>query len=72
MRPLARSLERERVYAINHSGDSSSAWGAMSGMITVVPSLPPATRRAAMGAWALERDRQEEYHVILDAGRHEL
>jgi hypothetical protein len=39
----------------------------MSGTISVAPSLPPATRRAVMGAWALERDRQEEYRVILDA-----
>jgi hypothetical protein len=35
-------------------------------MATVVLSLPPATRRAATGAWALKRERREEYHVILD------
>jgi hypothetical protein len=39
----------------------------MSGMITVAPSLPPATRRAAAGAGVLERDRREEYHVVLNA-----
>jgi hypothetical protein len=31
----------------------------MSGTIPVAPSLPPAMRRAATGAWALERDRRE-------------
>jgi hypothetical protein len=45
---------------------SVRAQGAMSGMATVVLSLPPATRRAATGAWALKRERREEYHVILD------
>jgi hypothetical protein len=44
----------------------------MSGTIVIAPSLPPTTRRAAMGAWTLKRDRWEEYHVILDAKRHEL
>jgi hypothetical protein len=44
----------------------------MSGTIMVAPSLPPAMRRATTGAWALERDRRKEYHVILDAERHEL
>jgi hypothetical protein len=44
----------------------------MSGMITVVLSLPPATRGAAKGAWVLEKNKWEEYHVILDAERHEL
>jgi hypothetical protein len=39
----------------------------MSGTVTVAPSLPPAMRRAATGAGALERDRWEEYHVILNA-----
>jgi hypothetical protein len=39
----------------------------VSGTVTVVPSLPPATRRASTGVRALERDRREEPHVILDA-----
>jgi hypothetical protein len=39
----------------------------MSGMVMVAPSLPPPTRRAVTGARALERDRREEHHVILDA-----
>jgi hypothetical protein len=38
----------------------------------IAPSLCPATRRVATGAWTLKRDRWEEYHVILDAERHEL
>jgi hypothetical protein len=38
----------------------------------VVSSLPPAMRRMRTGAWALQRDKQEEHHVILDSERHEL
>jgi hypothetical protein len=41
-------------------------------MITIAPSLPPAMRRAVMGAWTLKRDWWVEYHVILVAERHEL
>jgi hypothetical protein len=39
----------------------------MGGTFAVVLSLPPAMRRAATGAQAHERDRREEYHVVLDA-----
>jgi hypothetical protein len=41
-------------------------------MIAIAPSLPPATRRVATGAWTLERDTREEYHDVLVAKRHEL
>jgi hypothetical protein len=44
----------------------------MGGTIAVVPSLPPTTRKAVTGARTLQRDRWEEYHVILNAERHEL
>jgi hypothetical protein len=44
----------------------------MGGTVAIVPSLPPVMRRTTMGARALERDRQEEYHVILDTKSHEL
>jgi hypothetical protein len=39
----------------------------MGGMVVVVLSLPLAIRRTVTGARALERDRREEYHVILYA-----
>jgi hypothetical protein len=65
-------VPREGVYAISHPRDAVRARGAMSGMITVAPSLPPTTRRAATGARALERDRREEYHVVLNVEWHEL
>jgi hypothetical protein len=42
------------------------------GTIVAAPSLPPATRRAVTGASILRRGRREEYHVILDAEKHEL
>jgi hypothetical protein len=38
----------------------------MGGMVAVVSSLPLAMRRAATGARTLQRDRCEEYHVVLD------
>jgi hypothetical protein len=70
MLTLAESLERDSMLS------SITAVPPMHGVPCVVRSrllsLPPATRRAATGAWTLKRDRREEYHVVLDAERHEL
>ena len=59
-------MPRKGVCVINQPRSFIGAWGVMGGTVTVAPSLPPATRRAATGAMALERDRREEYHVVLN------
>jgi hypothetical protein len=69
-------VPREGVCVIGQPGSSARAWVAMGGMIAVVPSLSPTTRRTGMGGQTLlsvsHGTRWEEHHVVLDLEQHEL
>jgi hypothetical protein len=67
----AKSLERDSMPSSAPAVPSTHEVPC-GGTIAVAPTLPPALRSAAIGAWTLERDRREKYHIVLVAERHEL